>query len=237
MRLETIRTVCAELGISRATVYRLVQELNLQTYKRRGDRESYVDIDAIKEARQFQPQRPGAAEPVPTATLMPAAVPQLPPARTDDGRPIMVAAIIPHPDGEEAVLMTGRVRADKRVWSWVGGHVHEGEEPTAAAIREVNEELAVQGAQVVRLLGTVDTHLDASPWWGRRFTGGYRSFNFLVTIDSPDVEVIDHEELSDAAWMPLDQVTEALASLPDELSEPARRFAREATSGASVKKR
>lgn len=58
MRLETIRTVCTELGISRATVYRLVQELDLQTYKRRGDRESYVDIDAVQAACQFQPQRP-----------------------------------------------------------------------------------------------------------------------------------------------------------------------------------
>lgn len=158
-------------------------------------------------------------------------------ARTDDGRPVMVAAIIPHPGGEEAVLMTGRVRADKRVWSWVGGHVHEGEEPTAAVIREVNEELAVQGPQVVRLLGTVDTHVDASPWWGRRLSGGYRSFNFLVTIESPDVEVIDHEELTSAAWLSPDRVAEALASLPDELSEPATGFAREALSGASVKKR
>jgi 8-oxo-dGTP pyrophosphatase MutT (NUDIX family) len=237
MRLETIRTICAELGISRATVYRLVQELNLQTYKRRGDRESYVDIDAIQEARQFQPQRSGAAPTVPGAVLAPAAVPQQPPARTADGRPIMVAAIIPHPDGEEAVLMTGRVRADKRVWSWVGGHVHEGEEPTAATIREVNEELALEGPRVGRLLGTVDTHVDASPWWGRRFGGGYQSFNFLVTIESPDVQVIDHEELSGVAWLSLDRVAEALASLPDELREPALRFAHDAVSETSVKKR
>jgi 8-oxo-dGTP pyrophosphatase MutT (NUDIX family) len=148
----------------------------------------------------------------------------------------MVAAIIPHPGGEEAVLMTGRVRADKRVWSWVGGHVHQGEEPEAAMIRELAEELAVQGPRVVRLLGMVDTHVDASPWWGRRFTDGYRSFNFLVTIESPDVRVVDHEELSGAAWLTLDQVAEALASLPDELNEPAVRFATEAVTGASVKR-
>ncbi|TMC13110.1 MAG: NUDIX hydrolase [Chloroflexi bacterium] len=238
MRLETIRTICAELGISRATVYRLVQELNLQTYKRRGDRESYVDIDAIQEARQFQPQRPDAAPAVPATILMPAAVPAQPPARTDDGRPIMVAAIIPHPGNEQAVLMTGRVRADERVWSWVGGHVHQGEEPATAVLREVNEELAVQGARVVRLLGTVDTHVDASPYWGRRFSGGYRSFNFLLSVESPDVQVIDHEELSNAEWLPLDRVAEELAPLPNELREPALRFAREAVGvgAASVKK-
>jgi len=150
----------------------------------------------------------------------------------------MVAAIIPHPGNEQAVLMTGRVRADERVWSWVGGHVHQGEEPATAVLREVNEELAVQGARVVRLLGTVDTHVDASPYWGRRFSGGYRSFNFLLSVESPDVQVIDHEELSNAEWLPLDRVAEELAPLPNELREPALRFAREAVGvgAASVKK-
>jgi ADP-ribose pyrophosphatase YjhB (NUDIX family)/DNA-binding XRE family transcriptional regulator len=149
-------------------------------------------------------------------------------ARAADGRPVMTAAIIPHPAGRAEVLMTGRVRASVRVWSWVGGHVHTGEDPAEAVIREVTEELEVDGPRVVRLLGTVDTHIDASPWWGYRFARGYVSYNFLVTMESPRVEVIDHEELTSAAWLTVDEVAEALSSLPPELAEPAVRFARQA---------
>jgi hypothetical protein len=58
MQLVTIRDAVADLGISRPTLYRLLAKHNLTTYSRGGDREAYVDIDALRKIRdQFVPRR------------------------------------------------------------------------------------------------------------------------------------------------------------------------------------
>lgn len=206
-------------GVSRRTLQRWVQQGRLTPYTIAGDPKMYLDLDQIRKLREPKP-RPPKQPPSdsPAAGL----------ARTADGRPVMVAAVVPHPEGRPEVLMTGRVRAAVRVWSWVGGHVHAGEAPEKAVIRELTEELEVDDPRVVLLLGKVDTHIDASPWWGHRFSRGYESYNFLVTVRSPRFEVIDHEELAGAAWKPVDEVAEALAPLPPDLAEPALTFARQA---------
>ncbi len=61
MNLVRIRDAVAELGISRPTLYRLLAKHQLSTYSRPGDRESYVDLDALQELRQqFRPREPRA---------------------------------------------------------------------------------------------------------------------------------------------------------------------------------
>ena len=58
MNLVTIRDAVADLGISRPTLYRLLTKHNLTTYSRDGDREAYVDLDALRKVRgQFMPRR------------------------------------------------------------------------------------------------------------------------------------------------------------------------------------
>ena len=91
--------------------------------------------------------------------------------------------------------MTGRRFAQERVWSWPSGHVEPEETPEEAVIRELGEELVIDKPHIVRLPGTVDTHLDVSRWWGRDYRHGYVQHCFEVGIDSATVDVIDHEEL------------------------------------------
>jgi len=149
-------------------------------------------------------------------------------AHTPDGRPLTVVAIIPHPDGRPEVLMSGRVGAAKHAWFWIGGHVREGEEPAAATLRELGEELETDDPRFVRVLGVVDLHLDVSASWGTGFEHGYRVHYALVALGSPRVRVKDDEELSVVEWKPIDQVAEAVATLPVEIGKAAVRFAREA---------
>ena len=146
-------------------------------------------------------------------------------------RPVLVAAVIPHPEGRAQVLMTGRRYAEERVWSWPSGHVEAGERPVDAVIREVEEELVIADPRVVRHLGDVDTRADVSRWWGHRFRYGYVMHHFQLSVAAPNVAVIDHEELLVAEWRTLDQVVAAVATLPPELAEAAVKFARMAAAG------
>lgn len=118
------------------------------------------------------------------------------------------------------------------MWSWPAGHVDPGERPQDAVLRELNEELLVRDATVVRHLGDVDCRKDVTRWWPKAggFRYGYFMRHYLVSLSSATVQVIDHEELLDAQWLTLDQVREAAASFPPELAEAALRFAREAIS-------
>lgn len=65
MNLVTIREALGELGISRPTLYRLLAKHGLSTYARPGDRQAYVDLDALRKLReQFEPRpRPRSAGP------------------------------------------------------------------------------------------------------------------------------------------------------------------------------
>jgi 8-oxo-dGTP pyrophosphatase MutT (NUDIX family) len=149
-------------------------------------------------------------------------------ARTSDGRPLTVAAIIPHPDGLPEVLMSGRVGAAEGAWFWIGGHVRDGEEPADAALRELGEELEVDDPRAVRLLGHLDLHADVSATWGDGFERGFRVCYVLVALGSPRVRVLDHDELTVTAWKAVGEVADAVASLPAEIRAAAVRFAREA---------
>ena len=145
-------------------------------------------------------------------------------------RPTLVAAVIPNGD---RVLMTRRRYSGKReMWSWPAGHVDPGEPPEDAVLRELNEELLVKDATVVRHFGDVDYHGDLTHFWPTSggFRRGYRMLHYLVALSSSAVEVIDHEQLLEAKWLTLDQVREATAPFPLELTQAAIHFAREAIS-------
>jgi ADP-ribose pyrophosphatase YjhB (NUDIX family) len=157
-------------------------------------------------------------------------------AQTADGRPIMAGAIIPHPVGRPEVLLSMHVWHAESAWSWIGGHVRPGEDPADAVIREIHEELEARGARVVRLLGVVDTHVDTSRWWGPRYRRGHLGYHYLVTVESPDVRVRDHEELTRVEWLTLDRVAEAVAELPEEIREADLRFTREAIASIAASK-
>lgn len=59
MKLVTVREAIAELGVSRVTIYRLLAQNGLSTYRRPGDREAYVDLDALRDIRnRFEPRSP-----------------------------------------------------------------------------------------------------------------------------------------------------------------------------------
>jgi ADP-ribose pyrophosphatase YjhB (NUDIX family) len=120
-------------------------------------------------------------------------------------------------------------------WSWLGGHVRPGEDPEDAVRRELAEELDAQGVRVVRLLGVVDTHIDTSRWFGPRYERGHLGYHYLVTVESPDVSVVDHEELTRVEWLTLDQVAEAIATLPQEIREADLGFVRQAVKDVTTR--
>ena len=152
------------------------------------------------------------------------------PAPAEPVRPTLVAAIIPN--GDRVLMTRRRYSGEREMWSWPAGHVDPGERPEEAVLRELNEELLVSGATVVRHLGDVDYHGDVTYWWPKAggFRRGYRMIHYQVALSSSTVEVIDHEELLEARWLTLDQVREATASFPPELAEAALNFARQAIS-------
>jgi len=139
-----------------------------------------------------------------------------------------VAAIIAN--GDRVLMTRRRYSGESEMWSWPAGHVDPGEHPAHAVLRELNEEVQCADAEIVRHLGDVDYHGDATHWWPKSggFRHGYRMIHYQVALATSDVDVIDHEELLDARWLTLDQVKSALASFPPELGEAAVRFASEA---------
>lgn len=232
--LWPVEDAAKEVGLGRATVFRYLADGALKRYRATvGRHKTLVDIH---ELRRLVRRPPGelAAESRPTPSTAAgarraSAIGGPADANASDGRPVFAAALIPHPGGEPKVLMGQPVwAAGREVWSWIGGHVREGESPEAALLRELSEELVLQGARIVRPMGVVDTHADASPWFGPRLAGGYVGHHYLVEIASPDVEVRDHEELTAVAWLTLDEIATALASFPEEIREADVRLAKEA---------
>lgn len=222
MERITVEEAGQRFGMAPRTVFKYAKLAGLTRYRKPGDKRTWFDVGELEVALQIRPK------PSPTTTTH-GVVPEEERMQTDDGRNVMVAAIIPHPAGEPKLLVSVRVHGQEQVYSWIGGHVHKNETPEDAAVRELREELVIEAPRVIRTLARIDTHLDASPWWGRRFSRGYLSYNLLVDVESPNVEVIDHEELREVRWVDLDDLVEEWTKkLPPELRDPAIRSAREA---------
>lgn len=230
--LISVQDASERHGLAIRTMFKLVKDHGLTRYKKAGDKRTFLDSAELDEALR---PRPKDSQPA-TPAAKPKVVPTEERMTTEDGRNVMVSAVIPHPDGLPVVLVSVRAKGDERIYSWVGGHVHRDETPEEAVIRELREELVIDSPRVVRTLERIDTHIDASPWWGHRFDDGLVSYNLLVNVGSAEIAVIDHEELDEACWVPINVlVDEWTKTLPPELRDPAIRAATEAvTHGSAV---
>lgn len=225
VNLISVQDASDQHGLALRTMFKLIKTQGLTRYKKAGDRRTFLDVAELDEALRPHPKDARVAVPPDQTSLTPGEERMT----TEDGRNVIVAAVIPHPDGLPEVLLSVRVHGQEHVYSWLGGHVHKGETPADAVIRELREELVIDSPRVIRTLERIDTHIDASPWWGHRFSQGYVSFNLLVDVGSADIQVIDHEELKGVRWVPLsDLVEEWTRKLPPELRNPAIRSATEA---------
>ena len=101
-------------------------------------------------------------------------------------------------DGESVLLV--RHTYGHSEWDMPGGGIHRGEEPMAAARREMEEELGI-GIDNLRPLGEIR---------GRAYQAHDRIYCFHAELLAPEL-TIDRGELEEARWFPR-------AQLPDELS-------------------
>jgi len=113
------------------------------------------------------------------------------------------------------------------LWSLPKGHVEKGETEPQTAVREVCEETGILG-EVVGKLGTIDFWFVAD---GRRVHKTVHHF-LLLAVD-PDHGLVlsdDDSEVSEVAWVPLDELATKLAyaderrlleKIPDLLAESA----------------
>lgn len=106
-------------------------------------------------------------------------------------------------DDQDRVLMVRR--ADDHRWALVTGVLEPGEEPSAGALREIEEETGVI-ARVERLLGVSARDLTTLPngdqvWW--------TSILFQCRHISGEAKVNDDESI-DVGWFAIDDIPELL---------------------------
>ncbi len=58
MNAAPLEDLAREFGISRNTIYRLIERHKLTTYKRAGDRRTWIDRDALAPLVDLQPKSP-----------------------------------------------------------------------------------------------------------------------------------------------------------------------------------
>lgn len=101
-------------------------------------------------------------------------------------------------DGDELLLI--RIGADRGAWAGllngVGGHIEAGENPHAAAIREIQEETGISPRDL-RFCGIIIVDTGSSPGIGMHV--------FVGTADARGVTISDEGELQ---WIPLENIAE-----------------------------
>ena len=102
--------------------------------------------------------------------------------------------------------LIGRLdRRGRLLWSLPKGHVEQGETEPETAVREVREETGIQG-EVIGKLGTIDFWFVAD---GRRV---HKTVHHFLLVATGDLELSDEDvEVSEVAWVPLDELSERLA--------------------------
>lgn len=94
------------------------------------------------------------------------------------------------------------------------GHVDVGETYEQAALRELYEELGLQG---VALQPMGDYYVDVTAGWRkmRRFTRSYK----IVLKDPLPAFSLPPEEVSDVRWMKISEIKELITNHPDQVTD------------------
>jgi 8-oxo-dGTP diphosphatase len=193
------------LSVSKPTVLRYVhggylKAVRLPTGHLRIERESVEQL--LRQGREDveldRPSRPNIPRAKEASVASPAVASSTAIVRDSEERPPIAAAIIVQ-DGR--VLMTRRRFSEgSLVWGFPTGEVEPGESPEQAAVREVREEVGLQVA-VERRLGERD-----HPATGRHMV------YIACRVQSGSAELVDHEELAEAAWCTLEELLERVPS-------------------------
>jgi 8-oxo-dGTP diphosphatase len=104
-------------------------------------------------------------------------------------------------------VLVGRRRDGNPTWTFVGGKIEPGESPEDAAVRETLEETGLR----TRATGVIGSRVHPR-------TGVRVVYVAAVPVDDRDAVTARPEELSEARWASLGEVT----GLMGEMSYPAR---------------
>lgn len=112
---------------------------------------------------------------------------------------------------DDRVLMTQRRFPQYgEVWSWPSGKPEPHESLEQALIRELNEELLIREARIVRHVGDID------------LPSGFRMTVYHTVIPhDAEIHLNDYEQLVQPQWMTRDEIERALGSLSPEIARQA----------------
>ncbi len=203
MKLAPIDELAKEFNVHRTTIYRLVKRHGLQTYRRTGDRRTWLDRDTLAPLLDFQPTTPAhhVGEEITTTN-------SATPLQLD--RPSVAACYIVR--NGRLLMLRRRFREGTLEWAGPSGGIEPGETPEQAAVREVQEEVGVK-VEVIRRLGD-----RVHPATGRHL------IYLACRIVEGDPVLIDHEEISAIEWADLATVKERWATLKGGIFPPVLEY-------------
>ena len=117
---------------------------------------------------------------------------------------VSAGGIVFRRDGERTFFLL--IRDPYRNWGFPKGHLEEGEEPSAAAVREVSEETGLGGLELRAAIETID--------WTFRFRG--RQIHkvchfFLMETDERRTTPQSAEGITACRWASYEQATKMIA--------------------------
>jgi 8-oxo-dGTP diphosphatase len=127
-----------------------------------------------------------------------------------------VAALAVIVRADQVLLVRRKNEPDAGLWGFPGGHVDLGETALSAAARELKEETSVIG-RPVRYLTNVDVII--------RDGSGFVTFHFLlaaVLCEYFSGEPKANDDVSEAAWVPIDDVLSRKISCSEHVDEVIR---------------
>lgn len=117
--------------------------------------------------------------------------------------------VVLSPKGEVLI-----VRQKDGSWSLPKGHIQEGEDPKAAAMREIAEETGVVDCTIVKILGSYSRYSLADT--GKENTASMKRITIYLFI-ATDTELRPMDpRTSDAKWVPKGEVADLLTHPKDQ---------------------